>query len=127
MPLEARLNTIESASSTERLSDSRLEMSGRAAPGRTAGPSPPRPRGARSPRPSPAPTKSSGHAGGGGPRDPPGEGFAAGDALADLGRGVESKFHVVAGLLLKGGRGGPQARLDRAGAQHPDLSRHRAA
>ena len=36
MPLEARLNTIESAASTERLSASLLEMSGTGAPGRTA-------------------------------------------------------------------------------------------
>src|SRR5205814_7714267 len=55
------------------------------------------------------------------------EGFAATDALADLGRGVESDIDVVAGLLLKGGSRGSQARLDRAGAQDPDLSRHRAA
>src|SRR5258707_4106725 len=33
----------------------------------------------------------------------------------------------VAGLLLKSGRGGPQSRLDRPGAQHPDLSRHAAS
>src|SRR5439155_15820061 len=55
------------------------------------------------------------------------ERVAACDALADLGRGVEGNAHVVAGLLVKGGSGGPQARLHRAGAQHPDLSRHRAA
>src|SRR5207302_5395411 len=33
-------------------------------------------------------------------------------------------IHVIARLLFKGGSGGPQARLDRAGAQDPDLSRH---
>src|SRR6266446_885202 len=55
------------------------------------------------------------------------ERVAACDALADLGRGVESDVHAVAGLLLKGGSGGSQARLDRAGAQDLDLSRHRAA
>src|SRR3989441_664588 len=63
----------------------------------------------------------------GGGRDHHVEGLARAYALADLGRSVESDVHVVAGLLLESGSGGPQARLDCAGAQDPDLSRHRAA
>src|SRR6266853_5035983 len=64
MPLDARLNTIESASSTERLSASLLEISGTAAPGRTATPSPTRPRLARSAATLPAAANSSSAAGG---------------------------------------------------------------
>src|SRR5437899_1394008 len=63
----------------------------------------------------------------GGGRDHHVEGLARAYALADLGRGVESDIHRVAGLLLKGGGGSSQARLDCAGAQDPDLSGHRAA
>src|SRR5260221_69108 len=64
MPLDARLNTIDSAASTERLSASPLEMSGTGAPGRTATPIPTRPRLARSAATLPAPANSSSAAGG---------------------------------------------------------------
>src|SRR5207245_532959 len=64
MPLEARLNTIDSACSTERLSASLLEMSGTGAPGRTATPSPTRPTSTRSAEILPAPANSSSAAGG---------------------------------------------------------------
>ena len=64
MPLEARLKTIESASSTERLSASLLEISGTAAPGRTATPSPTRPSATRSTVSLPAAANSSSAAGG---------------------------------------------------------------
>src|SRR6266851_4493714 len=80
MPLEARLNTIDSACSTERLSASLLEMSGTAA-----------------------------------------------DTLAYLGGGVERDIHLVAGLLAERRGGGSEPRLDRACAQHLDLSRHSRA
>src|SRR6266700_4042553 len=64
MPLEARLNTIDSACSIERLSASLLEMSGTGAPGRTATPSPTRPTLTRSAATLPAPANSSSAAGG---------------------------------------------------------------
>src|SRR6266545_6832441 len=64
MPLDARLNTIDSACSTERLGASLLEMSGTGAPGRTATPSPTRPTSTRSAATLPAPANSSSAAGG---------------------------------------------------------------
>src|SRR5260370_33480 len=64
MPLDARLNTIDSAASTERLSASPLEMSGTGAPGRTATPIPTLPRLARSAATLPPAANSSSAAGG---------------------------------------------------------------
>src|SRR5215467_7108798 len=64
MPVEARLNTIESAWSMERLSASVLETSGDSAPERTTTPTPTRPRLTRSEASLPAPANSSSAAGG---------------------------------------------------------------
>src|SRR5712691_8710014 len=64
MPVDARLNTIDSACSTERLSASLLEMSGTGAPGRTATPSPTRPTSTRSAATLPSLANSSSAAGG---------------------------------------------------------------
>src|SRR5258708_33145065 len=98
MAVGARLNRIESAASTERLSASLLEMSGTGAPGRTATPIPTRPRLARSAATLPAAANSSSAAGG---AVTPSKAPPAPVGLRVPGGGVEAIFTLLADRLLK--------------------------